>query len=177
MPRWLRLVRRAASSRAIRAASSPSRFFACAHTAHTVRVRSVRSPSGFSHVQAHGPMCKGRPHPTWVVVAVCAQHPETSACCSASAAVSAAPSPELQRDDLWHHLWDPLRPPRRSSSTCFITCLKPSPRPRPRPMLPRPPRSLPPWTGVGVATESPPCLLYTSPSPRDRQKSRMPSSA
>ena len=23
----------------------------------------------------------------------------------------------------------------------------------------------------------PPCLLYTSPSPRDRQKSRMPSSA
>ena len=28
--------------------------------------------------------------------------------------------------------------------------------------------------GVVVAT---PCLLYTSPSPRDRQKSRMPSSA
>ena len=25
--------------------------------------------------------------------------------------------------------------------------------------------------------ESRPCLLYTSPSPRDRQKSRMPSSA
>ena len=25
--------------------------------------------------------------------------------------------------------------------------------------------------------EKPPCLLYTSPSPRDRQKSRMPSSA
>ena len=24
---------------------------------------------------------------------------------------------------------------------------------------------------------APPCLLYTSPSPRDRQKSRMPSSA
>ena len=28
-------------------------------------------------------------------------------------------------------------------------------------------------TGIGVD----PCLLYTSPSPRDRQKSRMPSSA
>ena len=27
--------------------------------------------------------------------------------------------------------------------------------------------------GIGVN----PCLLYTSPSPRDRQKSRMPSSA
>ena len=26
-------------------------------------------------------------------------------------------------------------------------------------------------------TLPPPCLLYTSPSPRDRQKSRMPSSA
>ena len=44
------------------------------------------------------------------------------------------------------------------------------------------------WVGVGKITvsaasgpESPPkgldCLLYTSPSPRDRQKSRMPSSA
>ena len=30
------------------------------------------------------------------------------------------------------------------------------------------------YTGVGL---SPACLLYTSPSPRDRQKSRMPSSA
>ena len=29
---------------------------------------------------------------------------------------------------------------------------------------------------AGVAKETP-CLLYTSPSPRDRQKSRMPSSA
>ena len=28
-----------------------------------------------------------------------------------------------------------------------------------------------------VSDEIPPCLLYTSPSPRDRQKSRMPSSA
>ena len=28
------------------------------------------------------------------------------------------------------------------------------------------------WTGIRI-----PCLLYTSPSPRDRQKSRMPSSA
>ena len=28
-----------------------------------------------------------------------------------------------------------------------------------------------------LATQSGPCLLYTSPSPRDRQKSRMPSSA
>ena len=30
--------------------------------------------------------------------------------------------------------------------------------------------------GSGVVGEQP-CLLYTSPSPRDRQKSRMPSSA
>ena len=33
---------------------------------------------------------------------------------------------------------------------------------------------------LGTTAESPtllPCLLYTSPSPRDRQKSRMPSSA
>ena len=30
---------------------------------------------------------------------------------------------------------------------------------------------------VGVLTEALTCLLYTSPSPRDRQKSRMPSSA
>ena len=30
---------------------------------------------------------------------------------------------------------------------------------------------------VGFALESMDCLLYTSPSPRDRQKSRMPSSA
>ena len=29
----------------------------------------------------------------------------------------------------------------------------------------------PPYSGTGI------CLLYTSPSPRDRQKSRMPSSA
>ena len=29
----------------------------------------------------------------------------------------------------------------------------------------------------GYATEHATCLLYTSPSPRDRQKSRMPSSA
>ena len=28
-----------------------------------------------------------------------------------------------------------------------------------------------------VTVEDTPCLLYTSPSPRDRQKSRMPSSA
>ena len=28
-----------------------------------------------------------------------------------------------------------------------------------------------------MATGANPCLLYTSPSPRDRQKSRMPSSA
>ena len=32
--------------------------------------------------------------------------------------------------------------------------------------------------GIGAAiTLAPACLLYTSPSPRDRQKSRMPSSA
>ena len=30
---------------------------------------------------------------------------------------------------------------------------------------------------VTKPTDSNPCLLYTSPSPRDRQKSRMPSSA
>ena len=30
---------------------------------------------------------------------------------------------------------------------------------------------------VRVVQEDGPCLLYTSPSPRDRQKSRMPSSA
>ena len=28
-----------------------------------------------------------------------------------------------------------------------------------------------------IISNIPPCLLYTSPSPRDRQKSRMPSSA
>ena len=32
------------------------------------------------------------------------------------------------------------------------------------------------WT-AHVATHTDRCLLYTSPSPRDRQKSRMPSSA
>ena len=32
-------------------------------------------------------------------------------------------------------------------------------------------------TDQAVDEESIPCLLYTSPSPRDRQKSRMPSSA
>ena len=32
-------------------------------------------------------------------------------------------------------------------------------------------------TGDADAVESGACLLYTSPSPRDRQKSRMPSSA
>ena len=31
--------------------------------------------------------------------------------------------------------------------------------------------------GPGGGSEAKPCLLYTSPSPRDRQKSRMPSSA
>ena len=31
--------------------------------------------------------------------------------------------------------------------------------------------------GLGFASQYLPCLLYTSPSPRDRQKSRMPSSA
>ena len=33
------------------------------------------------------------------------------------------------------------------------------------------------WNGVGSGTSFNACLLYTSPSPRDRQKSRMPSSA
>ena len=32
-------------------------------------------------------------------------------------------------------------------------------------------------TGIGFVSRLLPCLLYTSPSPRDRQKSRMPSSA
>ena len=31
--------------------------------------------------------------------------------------------------------------------------------------------------GIGLAAPQIGCLLYTSPSPRDRQKSRMPSSA
>ena len=31
--------------------------------------------------------------------------------------------------------------------------------------------------GTGASFYELPCLLYTSPSPRDRQKSRMPSSA
>ena len=30
---------------------------------------------------------------------------------------------------------------------------------------------------ITIVTTGTPCLLYTSPSPRDRQKSRMPSSA
>ena len=33
------------------------------------------------------------------------------------------------------------------------------------------------WLRRTLVAESQPCLLYTSPSPRDRQKSRMPSSA
>ena len=33
------------------------------------------------------------------------------------------------------------------------------------------------WVTVHVGLKSEGCLLYTSPSPRDRQKSRMPSSA
>ena len=33
------------------------------------------------------------------------------------------------------------------------------------------------WATHGEPSESNACLLYTSPSPRDRQKSRMPSSA
>ena len=36
---------------------------------------------------------------------------------------------------------------------------------------------LPGVEGVGECATLPDCLLYTSPSPRDRQKSRMPSSA
>ena len=34
-----------------------------------------------------------------------------------------------------------------------------------------------PWTGEDMKHVNNGCLLYTSPSPRDRQKSRMPSSA
>ena len=34
-----------------------------------------------------------------------------------------------------------------------------------------------PGVRLALAHNSTPCLLYTSPSPRDRQKSRMPSSA
>ena len=33
------------------------------------------------------------------------------------------------------------------------------------------------WLAAGLPEAVPGCLLYTSPSPRDRQKSRMPSSA
>ena len=33
------------------------------------------------------------------------------------------------------------------------------------------------YAGLGYEVECTTCLLYTSPSPRDRQKSRMPSSA
>ena len=33
------------------------------------------------------------------------------------------------------------------------------------------------YTAMSPITSFPSCLLYTSPSPRDRQKSRMPSSA
>ena len=33
------------------------------------------------------------------------------------------------------------------------------------------------WSEIMLGDESYACLLYTSPSPRDRQKSRMPSSA
>ena len=33
------------------------------------------------------------------------------------------------------------------------------------------------WQAVQNITQYKDCLLYTSPSPRDRQKSRMPSSA
>ena len=40
---------------------------------------------------------------------------------------------------------------------------------------PRTPRSVPPWEPRNNEVVG--CLLYTSPSPRDRQKSRMPSSA
>ena len=38
---------------------------------------------------------------------------------------------------------------------------------------------IPLGSGVQIVADIPPktCLLYTSPSPRDRQKSRMPSSA
>ena len=33
------------------------------------------------------------------------------------------------------------------------------------------------WPGQGAASRAPRCLLYTSPSPRDVEESRMPSSA
>ena len=33
------------------------------------------------------------------------------------------------------------------------------------------------WNAFGDVSNNKTCLLYTSPSPRDRQKSRMPSSA
>ena len=37
--------------------------------------------------------------------------------------------------------------------------------------------SLASLSNMGISTKNVDCLLYTSPSPRDRQKSRMPSSA
>ena len=33
------------------------------------------------------------------------------------------------------------------------------------------------WAGQAIAAGATPCLLYTSPSPRDMRRSRMPSSA
>ena len=50
----------------------------------------------------------------------------------------------------------------------------------PSPISPKPPAGSSVWTAEQVttlATRHYICLLYTSPSPRDRQKSRMPSSA
>ena len=44
----------------------------------------------------------------------------------------------------------------------------------PRNIFPSNIQGLPTWYEVRVTED---CLLYTSPSPRDRQKSRMPSSA
>ena len=46
-------------------------------------------------------------------------------------------------------------------SSCFIKCTK----------------DIPEVVDMSLSTQIYACLLYTSPSPRDRQKSRMPSSA
>ena len=39
------------------------------------------------------------------------------------------------------------------------------------------PKQIEHWAKIGEMMEDNPCLLYTSPSPRDRSLSRMPSSA
>ena len=63
----------------------------------------------------------------------------------------------------------------KSQSASSKTAPKPSPTPSPKP-TPKPTPA--PTQDISKRyTQKYSCLLYTSPSPRDRQKSRMPSSA